>query len=504
MDELQKQNEETLKTDYARQFFLGRIKAIEELNKQYAGPAEFATFANADLSGSVEEIPEEYRKSIVSVPQRTIDAFTEEKAQKQTEEQVADANNRNSTSVYQAEDLAYKASVKDYPVDVQAAYTSMFIDTIESEYARGKMSAKYKQDVLLDHAKNVSSNVLGRYLTSKELKTEAKLELVRNFINGNTGNEAIDKYSSPAERIDYLGNVLGFVIRYDNYEESLRKEDERIRKENFETLYANAVDTVVNENLNLYEIQDLMKQLRVYAKGPEENQKVSELLNVAFPKDSSPLAVLEMEEAKKNGTFDTALVLKHVSMGTLVGADAKKYLREANEPLNVNLSTETAKMLIDVAKVNFANNPEQLALWTRAFTSRLKNNVLSDIDISKAADDAYKSMRPLTGETKVERVEEQLVEAQANGINKTKFNAILNNSIQGAMDAQGVDKERKLDLDGQKLAYMNMRTEMRKYIKEEKSKNRPVSIENQNGDIITDEDTIIDYWIAMARKQRGW
>lgn len=497
MDEIQKQNEEILKTDFVRQFFFDRMSSTLNANKQYDTPAEFSTIANADLNGALETIPEEARESVAAVPQAVINSLIEDKAEKETQKQIDEANNRNSVSIYQAKDAAIEANKHDLPFATRTALTTMFLNSLDDEVNQGRMSETLKQEVVLKYAKDITIVDLGKYLSSEDVPSNVKLDMMFSFLSGNTGNEAIDKYSTPTDRLEYLNNALSFVERIDNYKERVKKQEEYARKEFFDSIYSDAIRKITTENVDIYELENMQRYLRTFAKTDDELRRVGEIENIAYPSRTSPLVITQIEEDKRNGLLTEDRLFSYISRGLLVGEDAKKYINEVYYPINKNLSNAIAQAEIDAAKVNYSANPEKFSVWYNNFSARLSNGLMTDSEIQKAAKDSYS---PYT-ETKTEQAKREFTNEERNGISDSNFRIITDNAAREVANRYNVSSTFDLDENGLKEVEKQTRKDFIKHYQKQKSNGKDISIIGEDGEEITDEELIINFWMAQAKKK---
>jgi len=493
-----------LEEDFSRQFYAERMKTIMENDKLYNDPIEFSVKTNADLQGAMSTIPEEYRKTVSSVPQITIDSLVEDKVEKATAAQINQATNRNTISVYEARDAAIEANKRDMPPVVQASYSSIFLEALASEREKGKMSAEFERSMQLQYAQDVTINTLSRNLTSNDLNEQQKLELIRSFMLGKTGNVAIDSYTNATERAEFVAKALSSVQRYDNYRESAEKRDLKVKSDLFDQAFDLAVEQIVMGEMPTPEaIESIQRDLMRYAVTPEQNQKVSELYDYAMPKSTTPMVIGRLEEAKTDGTFDKRMVMDYIEERLLVGEEAKKYLREAEDPLTANLNSAVAKMEVDAAKVNFADNPAKFQTWYRKFSAKLSDRALSGEEISDMAQKAYSNIGNVE-ELPTQQVERAIQFTDTYGISPEKLNSITQTALIDTAKQFNVTAPKELDSNGKDQLLINIRRGYRKYINEQKDLGKQVYIVNANGETDSDENNIIDTWYLEAKKQIGW
>ncbi|MBO7712615.1 MAG: hypothetical protein J6S85_03880 [Methanobrevibacter sp.] len=492
-----------LEDDFATQFYSNQMSLIMDANEEYSDPIEFSTKTNAELDGAISTIPEEYRDSISSVPRTTIQSITEDKTQKIVDKEISDATDRNAVSVYDARDASIKANNMDMPLEAQAAYNTMFVNSVLAQRDSGQISNAMARDIIRKHAQDSAIGTLGRTLTTSDLNEQQKLELINTFVKGNTGNIAVDEYTNPAERMKFIGEALAYVQRYDNYKESMRQQKERERVELFNDAYDKGVEEIVMKNPSLERIEQIKKELMPLAKTREENQAVSEIFNVARPGSTSPLVIQRLEEAKSNGTFTRDLVLDYISEGLLVGEDARRYLKELYEPLNVNLNTATGKAVLETAKANFANDSARMSIWFDNFTAKLNTGVMSDDEIRQAAKDAYTDIKKESGELKTEKIERKIEEAKVRGISTRQLQNISDAIVNEEVKRENVKFVKDMSQEGQKRVFTRLRDNYRKTIEERKNSGEDVYIINSNGEEDRNENNIIDLWLGLARQEMG-
>lgn len=501
MNEEQKQARDVIETDFSRQYYSRTLNNIFNANKMYSDPAEFSSKTTAELEGTMMSFPDNDKPAIGVVPKLTIDSLTDYKIEQKAEQEYLDAEKRNSLSIYSARDVAIQAKEDDLPELAQAAADSVFLDFVNQEKQKGKISQKFERTLMVDYAKAVTMTEFSKNLISDKYTSEQKLNFLQKFYRGETGVDAIDKYSRTYERAKNIEDALTFVNKYDNYKESLKQQEERARKENFQQAYKDASMRILLGDANPFDTAYEQMKLMSQAKTIEEIQQVSEIENMISPKATSPAVIAFYEDAIANGTFNEDLVMAGISRHILVGAEAKRLIEYAKQPLNINLNTPTAKASLEGAKINFSKDQGLYSVWHDMFMSKLKGKVMTDDEIQKAAKDAYDFMRPYIQDTKTEQKITKILQARRDGISTEKLNSIANNSISKIKAKYNTDE---LGLNQINEIQSTLRNEMNEYIRREKTSGRKVVIVNDDDEEIDNEKLIVDTWIAMVKKQRGW
>jgi len=492
MEEIQKQNKEELTTEYTRNFFQGTLDKIKELSDSTEdNPAEFNMMCTATIDGISSEIPQEDMMPDTELFKIVEKAITKDKAQKQVEKQVAAAKENNDVSVQRAYQSAVKSAEDGDPLALQAARSAIFLDTVDSEVSRGRMSEKLARSTRIEYAKDIMMKNMTAALLSPNTSVENKGKMVNLLLNGHTGEDAWDKYMSPTEKAEAVLQILGVVKNIDNYNESNQKAAKEARALSFEAKYREYLTELATMQYSDSSRVDEIKQDLYRIAPPEDFEKIANIEDVVTPKKTSPIVMIELDKAKKDGNYNSDLIYDLVSRRILVGEDAKKALQEAASPLGVNLNSTAAKVAIANAKHVYDYSDTNQAEWQRwyaGFQSRIGDRVMTEAEIRAVANEAQKDAAPIHSTTKEQAEQKAFEEGKKIGIPIKQLNQYRANAIQEA------DGNTDYNVIAPKI-----RQKVVENIKYQQSIGQPIVLYDADGNQLSDKD-IIDIQMSKVKE----
>lgn len=354
---IKKLNKSILEDSYSRTFFNDAFQNSYDIYlKNRENPAKFDLETTAYTNGISSEIPEESKEKTLKPIVEFNNSLKNDSLRNFANNTIAKANESTQMSRIKAGFFATQSFKDRLPNDAQMQLDANYFADIDRDYENGDLTREEALKLKEIHEINRFVYALEPIIRDRDINYEEKQALITNILNGETGNEFIDKMPE-FSRLELLTNITSKNRQLDEYEENLKRKEETQNKNRWE------------ENLlNMYNYASfngdprILEQMIAYQKATaatyEDYKRVDDVYTMIEGK-TNPKIKLELDNALSSGALDKQqkLDLVYKSRDFLSTTDYQKMIENINNPVAVEMEKQDVKIAQAEAKAKYGYTP---------------------------------------------------------------------------------------------------------------------------------------------------
>lgn len=468
-------------------------------NGRYSGESKLLNqLYEPYIKGVLDTVPKESQKEVGELLTNVAKAYEKQDIEKQQQEDIYEAKELNKVGIVRSEQMSIDSYKNDEPEEVSTMKTTMHMQLLKENLDAGAITPEMFTSLISDHSKAIIATDLTKTLTDENISTKAKFKEIKNFLNGNTGNDFVDGYMSPLERVQTVSQIMGIASQANAYKERLAKENSEAAKELFENEYMKTIMYIAKSGMrNGEQFKQLQQNLYNYASSYDDIERIANLADVVLPRTTSTFDTLLVNELKSKGNWNEQTYKDWVYSNRLSPSDVVKYGEEFLQPANMNL-----KLIDDMDAL--ARSRTGFSLSNQTGYNDWKARLLADPEFSSAPIDqqtaraiAQKHLnetmktQPVWKEANREKVSESL---SGSGLNYQDANRYLSKAFDSASTDYNIDNPTFEQIK----PYLER--DLRENWEFRRKKGIAETITGANGEIITNPELIIKTQSAIIKK----
>jgi len=390
--------QEAFNTSFYNDSFVG-LADIAERNKD--NPAQLELESNAYIDGAIQDMPSAVSEKAVEPLVNVKNSYVKQATETFNDEQVAQANAQAVHNVFVSKNVAEIAG-ENAPEEVQATLFANFLSDVDGAVSSGKLTRSEGIKLTEDYTRNLIIKQYGSISRDPNLTIEQKLEWRRKFIDGETGEPAFDKNTTPEDRLNSVLKIENANTELEAREARMKKQLDGDFEDSLEEQMTNLLKQQIDGKMGSKEFDAKKKRLIMMAKTPEQIKKIQDLDKVW---EVSPSVKLQMSEAEQNGTANKAFYYGLWEAGFIPMQTYIDKTESLNDSLHTALNSSKGEQIKSRMKSvfnydNLGKNEAYNVAWS-AYQDYLAalDHVATSEDHEKAYEQAIKISKAFPGDT---------------------------------------------------------------------------------------------------------
>lgn len=390
MDNIQKETQALVQDAYNTSFYNDSLSHLATIAEQYKdNPAQLEVEGSAYISGLSSELDSADTERITAPLIEVKNAYVKQATENFGQQQLDNASKQTIHDVFVSKSMAEQASEEGTPDTVQATLAANFFSDVDAAVQSKRLSIKDAIQLRDDYTRNLVISNYGSISRDPRISTEQKLKWRQKFIDGQTGEETIDKMMTPEDRLNAVLKIESSNNELELREARMKKAIDDQLEDTIEGQMASLLKQKISGKLVGKQYDAAKQSLMMQAKTPEQIKKIEQMDDLF---DITPDTKLRMSEAEQNGTANEAFYWGLWNEGFIPTETYIQKVEGLSNSLHTSLNSSKGEQIKNRMKSvfnydNMGKNEAYNVAWS-AYSDYLAN--LDHVATSEEHEAAYK------------------------------------------------------------------------------------------------------------------